>query len=70
MIQLTRISGASFVLNAEMVQEIESTPDTIITLTSGKKVMVSESLDAVIDAVVEYRRSIQHPSFKSKQETE
>ncbi len=69
MIRVTRLSGAEIVLNAEMVQEIEATPDTIITLTSGKKVMVKESLEAVIDAVVEYRRSVLHPSFSSNQET-
>ena len=69
MIRLTRLSGAEFVLNAEMVQEIESTPDTIVTLNSGKKVMVKESLEEVIKAVVEYRRSILHPSFNSNQET-
>lgn len=70
MIRLTRISGAEFTLNAEMVQEIESTPDTIITLASGKKVMVTESVEAVTDAVIEYKRLIQHPSFNPDQETE
>ena len=70
MIRLTRISGDDFVLNAEMVQEIESTPDTIITLTSGKKVMVNESVEAIINAVIEYKRLIQHPSFNPNQETE
>jgi len=64
MIQLTRLSGTKFVLNAELVQEIESTPDTIITLTDGKKVLVEESVDAVVKAVVEYRHLIvQGPDF-------
>ena len=67
MIRLTRLSGTEFVLNGELVQEIESTPDTIITLTCGKKVMVKESVDAVVDAVVEYRHLIvQGPNFSER----
>ena len=58
MIKLTRLSDTQFVLNADLVQEIESTPDTIITLTCGKKVLVKESVDAVITAVVEYKQLI------------
>lgn len=70
MIRVTRLSGDEVILNAEMVQEIESTPDTIITLNSGKKVMVRESVEAVIEAVLEYRRKILHPSFNPHQETD
>lgn len=58
MIRLTRLSGVEFILNAELVQEIESTPDTILTLTCGKKVMVRESVEAVMGAVIEYRHLI------------
>ena len=58
MIRVTRLSNVEFVLNAELVQEVEATPDTIITLTCGKKVMVKETVDEVMNAVLEYRRSI------------
>lgn len=58
MIRLTRLTDEGFVLNADMVQEIEATPDTIVTLTSGKKMIVKESVDEVVAAVLEYRRSI------------
>lgn len=58
MIYLTRFGGQRFLLNAELVQEVESTPDTIVTLTSGKKVMVAESVDEVRSAVIEYKRTI------------
>lgn len=58
MIHLTRLSGQSFVLNAEMIQEIEATPDTIVTLNSGQKIMVKETVDAVKDAVLDYKRTI------------
>ena len=58
MIHLTRLSGQSFVLNAEFIQEIEATPDTIITLNSGQKILVKEPVDAVMDAVIDYKRTI------------
>lgn len=58
MIHLTRLNGARFVLNADMIQEVESTPDTIVTLTSQQKVMVRESVDDVIRAVLEYKHAI------------
>jgi len=58
MIQLTRLNGHVFVLNAEMIQEIESTPDTIVTLTNGQKIMVREPVGEIRDAVVAYKHEI------------
>ena len=58
MIRLTRLNGAEFVLNAELIQEIEAKPDTIVTLTNGQKLMVREPVDAVRRACIEYRREI------------
>lgn len=58
MIKVTRLNGSSFVVNAEMIREIEATPDTIITLSCGQKIMVRESVEAVVSAVIEYKRAI------------
>jgi len=58
LIHLTRLNGTDFVLNAELIQEIESKPDTIVTLTSGQKMMVRESVEDVRRAVLEYKRHI------------
>lgn len=58
MIYVTRLNGKQFVINAELIREIESTPDTIITLTAGGKIVVRESVDDVIAAVLEYKRQI------------
>ena len=69
MVKLTRLSDTEFILNAELVQEIESTPDTIVTLTTGKKLMVKESVEDVLQAVLEYKRSILNPTFEPNQET-
>jgi len=59
MIKVTRLkSPERFVLNADLIETIEQTPDTVITLTNGKKLIVEESMDEVVRLVIEYRRSI------------
>ena len=58
MIRLTRLNGGEFVLNAELIREIEATPDTIVTLSTGEKTMVRESVEEVRTAVIEYKRTI------------
>lgn len=58
MIALSRLNGTQFVLNAELIRMIEATPDTVITLSSGERIMVKESVDAVVQATMQYRRAI------------
>lgn len=58
MISLTRLDGSRFVLNAEIIRVVEERPDTVITLTSGDRVMVREGSDSVVAKVIAYRRSI------------
>ena len=58
MIRVTRLNGAEFVLNADLIESLESTPDTIVALTSGKKLVVKEAIDDVIAKIVEYRQLI------------
>jgi flagellar protein FlbD len=58
MIRLTRLNGHVFVLNADMIQEIDATPDTIITLNNGQKLMIREPVDEVRQAVIAYKREI------------
>ncbi len=58
MIQLTRLNGKEFVLNAELIKFVEATPDTIITLSSGEKFMVKEGVSAVVAAVTQYRQNV------------
>jgi flagellar protein FlbD len=57
-IKVKRLNHQEFVVNAELIQTIESTPDTVITLTDGQKLMVIDSVDEVITKVVEYKRAI------------
>ncbi|MBQ1687697.1 MAG: flagellar FlbD family protein [Lachnospiraceae bacterium] len=58
MIKLTKLNGEEFVLNAELIKTIETTPDTIVTITSGNKYIVKEEVEEVIEAVMAYKRSI------------
>ncbi|WP_438316713.1 flagellar FlbD family protein [Candidatus Caldatribacterium sp. SIUC1] len=56
MIALTRLNGSVFVLNADLIETIEATPDTVISLVTGKKYVVREKVEEVIDRIVAFRR--------------
>ncbi|MBZ5495473.1 MAG: flagellar FlbD family protein [Acidobacteriia bacterium] len=58
MIQLTKINGHQIVLNADLIEYIEETPDTVITLTNNDKVIVKDHMSEIIDKVVRYRRTL------------
>jgi len=58
MITLTRFSGSVFLLNADLIERVDSTPDTVVTLMDGKKYVVCETMTEVLDAVVAYRAEI------------
>src|SRR5215212_12228350 len=55
MITLTRFSGSVFALNSDLIERVDSTPDTVITLVDGTKYVVTEGLQEVVDAIREYR---------------
>jgi flagellar protein FlbD len=56
MIKLTRLDGEPFVLNADLIRYVECRPDTFITLTSGDRIVVAESMDEVVRHAVEYQQ--------------
>lgn len=58
MIKLTRLNNSLIVLNADLIEYVEALPDTIITLTTGQKVIVREGVDEVIERVKEFKRSV------------
>lgn len=58
MIKLNRINGKEVVINSELIEILEATPDTVITLTTGKKYIVEESVDDVINKVVDFKKKI------------
>ena len=59
MIKVTRLkSQEEFILNAELIETIEETPDTVITLTSGRKLIVEDPMDQIVRKIMDYRRAI------------
>ena len=61
MVRLTRLNHASMVLNADLIERIDITPDTVITLTNGEILRVRESAEEVVRRIMEYRRNIYGP---------
>ena len=57
-IDVTRINNTRFVLNCDLIQTVEETPDTVITLTTGTKYVVKESCEEIKKKVLEYKSSI------------
>ena len=60
MIPVTRLNGKRFIVNAELIRFVESTPDTMITLTGGDKFMVKETLEEVVNLAIEYGRQLRN----------
>ena len=58
MIHLTRLNHTSFVLNSDLIEHLQATPDTVITLTNGRNYMVLETPDEIIERVVSFRSRI------------
>jgi len=58
MIQLTRLNHVPLVLNSDLIEHVEVTPDTVVTLTTGQKIVVLESAEEVVERIIRFRRSI------------
>ena len=58
MIQLTRLNHAPLVLNSDLIEHMEVTPDTVVTLTTGQKIVVLESAEEVVERIIRFRKSI------------
>lgn len=58
MIRLTRINHVPLVLNADLIEHVETTPDTVISMTNGQKFVVLESAEDLIRKVIEFRREL------------
>ena len=59
MIRLTRINQKPLVINCDLIEHIEVTPDTVVSMTTGQKFVVLESAEEIIARVVEFRRMLQ-----------
>jgi flagellar protein FlbD len=58
MIRLTRINHQEIVLNSDLIEHMEASPDTVITLTTGQKMMVLETPEEIVERVVSFRRRL------------
>ncbi len=58
MIKVTRLNKTEFYVNADLIEFIEKTPDTVITLTTGKKIVVRESVETVLNEIIEFRKKV------------
>ena len=65
MIRLTRINHRPLVVNSDLIEHVESTPDTVISMTTGQKFVVLESAEEVIERVIQFRRAIVRPEIIS-----
>jgi len=58
MIHLTRLNKHPVVVNCDLIKFVENTPDTVVTLVSGEKIVVSEAVEEVLDKIIEFRRRL------------
>lgn len=58
MIQLTRLNHVPLIVNADLIEHIEVTPDTVVALTTGQKFLVLESAEDVVEKAIQYRRAV------------
>ncbi|WP_310604356.1 flagellar FlbD family protein [Anaerosporobacter sp.] len=58
MIELTRLNGVRFSVNCDLIETVEETPDTVITLTNGRKFVVAESMGQLRSLVIDFKKQI------------
>jgi len=64
MIKVTRLKSSELVINCDLIEFVESIPETIISLTTGKKIMVTENIDEIIKRVAEFKRKAGNPALR------
>ncbi len=65
MILVTRRNGSQFYINAELVQSVESTPDTVITLKDKSILVVREQAEVIVQRMIEYQQKVNQPGWIS-----
>lgn len=63
MIILTRLNGEKFMVNCDLIEFIDKTPDTVISMTTGKKIMVAESLNQIKRKIIKYKQRIYRGNY-------
>ena len=57
-ISVTRLDGSEFIINSDLIETVEATPDTVITFSHDKKVVVCETPADIVDKIIRFRRRI------------
>ena len=68
MIEVTRLNGTQILVNADLIELVEETPDTVITFTTGRKIIVKESRQQIKSLVKSYKREIMETGFEAENE--
>ena len=68
MIEVTRLNGTQILVNADLIELVEETPDTVITFTTGRKIIVKESRQQIKSLVNSYKREIMEIGFEAENE--
>jgi len=58
MIQLTRLNGQPLVINSDLIKLVENTPDAVISLVNGEKIVVRETVEQILERIVQFRRRV------------
>lgn len=65
MIKVTHLNEDTFYVNCELIEQMEETPDTVLTMLSGRKLLVSESAEEIINLTIEYKNKINRIRVKT-----
>ena len=66
MIALRRLNNQPIMVNPDLIESLEATPDTVVTLTSGNKLIVRDTMDEVRERIVEFKRRIYGPDARKR----
>ena len=68
MIEVTRLNGTQILVNADLIELVEETPDTVITFTTGRKIIVNESRQQIKSLVKSCKRKLMETGFETENE--
>jgi len=60
MIKVTRLNGKCFYINAELIEMVEATPDTVITLVTKEKFIVKDAVEDIVCKIIDYKQRVHH----------
>ena len=67
MIFVTRFDGKKVVINADLIEMIEETPETMVSMTTGKKITIKEKIDEVVEKVKQFKNETNYPVVKKNE---